>query len=115
MAAKNLVTEREGLKSKVAKGKLKGKALKKAIGRIYYLNGRLKKTAQPKAQKRRPGRPKKLHVVSKEQRFLPGFLAQMDVVRVEEILTERLSRAIDKKVNTLVDQAFAKIPKNKVG
>lgn len=94
MAAKNqLVTERDNLKSKISKGKLKGRALKKAVGRMYYLNGRLKKQKAPKFPK-----------VDKRQGILPGFLDQLNDARVEEMVRDLLFKRLQQVVNEQVDK-----------
>lgn len=103
MAAKKLLAnEREALKKSIASGKIKGRSLKKAIGRIYYINGQLKKVEQPK---RRVGRPKgkKADV---NQMHLPNFLTQMPVVNLQEIVRERVIKLVDAKVEQFIAKAF---------
>jgi hypothetical protein len=100
MTNKEVKAERDALRKKLDSGKIKGKAaLKKARGRMYYLNGVLKhgqarkqKAAVKKAQR---STAKKFNP---DQGFLPTFLAGLNTVRIEELIAEKAFKQIQASI-----------------
>ena len=118
---KSLLEEAAGIEKQIEKGKIKGKkTLKDARWKISHLKWRAKKKAAKAAEKRdnskiakdvtksvsravkSPSFKKVLKNIEKskkkqkfnpDQGFIPGFLSQMNMVRVEELVAEKIFQA----------------------
>lgn len=103
MSKTELLTEAQKLWNAIDSGKIRGKqAVKKARHRIHYLKAKAKSLGQKKSTKR-------AKVVSKDQGILPNFLAQMDTVKIEELVVQRLFEKIQKNVNEKLKTLIEKV------
>lgn len=97
---KQMLEEADQIAANIEAGKVRGKvALKKARGRMYNLRHRAKRkidkfvlSKAEKAQIKKGGRAiaKEAERLKMGQGFLPEFLPQMDVVRIEELVAQKL-------------------------
>lgn len=96
------------VKKQIDSGKLKGKELKSAKWLYYDLRYRAKRRAlglkgsRPSSTEKR----KRKHKVNLEQPFLPRFLNQVSVARIEELVAQKL-------YGDAVAKAFANAAKSK--
>lgn len=71
-------------------------------------NAKVRKTKRQASTKTRAPRARRRRPVDKSQGILPNFLAQMDTVKIEELMVQRLFEKIQKNVNekikTLIDK-----------
>lgn len=83
------------LTKKIESGKLKGKALHKAKKRAYWAKWRAGEVGQRyvKGSNAKP-RKSKAKAFNKDQGILPGFLSQLNTVRIEELVAERMFNAL---------------------
>lgn len=91
---KQMIDEADQIAANIETGKVRGKAaLKKARYRMYNLRYRasLKKDAKKLRKKK----------IAKDQGFLPGFLQTLDMIRVEEMIAQKVFEAMkaDKKAS----------------
>lgn len=106
----DLMSRADKIKSKLDSGKLKGKQKAKAKMEMYNLRYRANKLKGPKIKA--TAKKSKRSSVDPNQMILPGFLGQMDVVKIEELFRERLTSALDKRIETVVESVLSKlIPK----
>lgn len=100
MASKNELLKRaKKVKAKIDRGNLKGTALKKARGQYYNLNYRASKANMTEVHARRKPRISKRgrkHEFVPEQGFLPSFLSQQSLVRIEEMVANRIFESLNK-------------------
>lgn len=80
--------EVDQLKKKIKSGKLKGEAHSKAVRRKCNLEFALRNYG-----KKRTRKPKQ-KAIEKGQGFLPSFLGQMNMVRVEELVADKIFNEI---------------------
>lgn len=86
--------EARSVKKVIDSGKLKGKSLNNAKSKYHYLDRRAKGIVYERPSKKSAAPRRKKHQVVKGQGFLPAFLNQMDVVKIEELVSERIFKAI---------------------
>lgn len=87
-AVREMMKEADQIKKKIDSGKLKGKALQAAKYRYYNLRYRANKKVKAETSKRK-------QLLSK-QAFLPEFLSQMSMVRIEELVAEKVFNEVKK-------------------
>ena len=98
---KNQIQEEVNLlKKKIASGRLKGEAKRKAVRRKCNLEFALRNFDKRKASKKR--------AVDKDQGFLPSFLGQMNMVRVEELVADKIFGQIKKEIEETTVQKTRK-------
>ena len=113
--AAELLKESAQIKKDLASGKIKGKAkIQKATTRMYALNyyAKKKETKALKsigASKKVKQAKLKARKVDPNQMVLPGFLGQMDTVKIQELFQERLAKAIDARISIEVDEVLSKV------
>jgi hypothetical protein len=101
----DLLAQAEKIKKQIDSGKISGKAtLKKAKYKMYNLRYRAgqiskksKAASEPKAKEVKAVKTKKVKaskLANPDQGILPGFLSQMNMVRIEELVAEKVFSAI---------------------
>lgn len=98
------------LTKKIDSGKLKGKALHKAKKRVYWAKWRAGKVGQQhvKGATSKP-RKSKAKPIIKEQGILPGFLSQLNTVRIEELVAERMFNALAENLKLSISSNAKKV------
>lgn len=87
------------LKTKLDSGKLKGKALENAKKYYYWASWKAKQPKVKKTAKVTKGKPKNKQVrFDPKQGILPNFLSQLNTVRIEEMVAERIFQAISENI-----------------
>lgn len=103
MYTKNqLIKMAADLTKKIDGGKLKGKALHRAKKRRYWALWRAGKKGVAHVQKSGLS-SKKQKNFDKNQGILPGFLSQLNHVRIEELVAEKLFQSIASKLDLNLD------------
>lgn len=82
---KSMMDEAAAVKKKIDSGKLKGKALQSAKYRHANLLYRARKRQKVQA------------AIPKGQGYLPSFLKQMDTVRIEELVAQKIFEQFQKE------------------
>ncbi len=98
-SASKMLLEADKLKKQIDAGMFKGAKLKSAKYRYYSLRYRAKKKVTGAKAKRSSPKPA-AHKVSKEQGFLPNFLKNLDMVRVEELVAQKFFEEIKREIRT---------------
>ncbi|CAB4150004.1 hypothetical protein UFOVP558_58 [uncultured Caudovirales phage] len=116
MSKTEMLAEAAKIQKQLESGKLKGKAIQKAKYRMYNLRYRAGQKAKKanaasepkgkitKAEIKKIGKTvgptlaaaskKAMAKFNKDQGFLPGFLQQMNMVRIEELIADKIFNAI---------------------
>jgi len=98
----SLIAEMQMLRDAIDGGKFKNKEQRYQAGlkvaRLKYRAKKAKPEGSPKAPKSKP--------VKQNQGYIPGFLAGLDHVRIEELVAEKIFKKIEKTVEEKVSEMF---------
>lgn len=98
---KDMLDEASQIEANLETGKYRGKkAIKYAKWKMYNLRWRAAKRTEKAKVKKAPK-------VDAAQGILPNFLPQMDVVRIEELVAERIFNEMIKRISKEEKKKFA--------
>lgn len=101
--------EARTVKKKIKSGKLSGKSLVSAKNTYWYLERRAKGIVYKRKK------VSKKQAFNKDQGILPGFLKQMDMIRIEELVANRVFQQMkDEKLLKKVEGELAKLDLNRI-
>lgn len=104
MTREAVMKKRNQLQSDIKNRKITGpKAVKRARNYISWCNWKMRKIDGVKPVKRG-----KKNMFNPDQTFLPDFLKQMDIVRMEELVADRIA---SKVMENQVNHALKNLPK----
>lgn len=92
----DLLAEAAKLEKQIEAGKFSGKKRAKMMHKKNYLRFRARKSKSNTAIKVK--KAKALKPVDPKQGFIPGFLAQLNTVRIEELIADRAFQAMKPKL-----------------
>lgn len=91
------------LEKQIKSGKLKPAALKKARTAFYNYTRRAKGKSQAAPAVKAQKKSEKV-LANPKQGILPGFLGQLNPVRIEEMIADRAFKKIDQAIDAAVEK-----------